>query len=76
MIGRVAILKRGDREIRMLCPDQDAALQWMKDNFQKDDEWLCIRNWDWRTLPRVIPPPVEVVNRRQIVATLRRLIFR
>jgi hypothetical protein len=48
MTGRVAILKRGDREIRMLCPDQDAALQWMKENWQRGDEFVEIRNWDWR----------------------------
>jgi len=48
MTGRVAILKRGDREIRMLCPDQDAAFQWIRENFQRDDEFVCIKNWDWR----------------------------
>jgi len=42
MTGRVAILKRGDREIRMLCPDQDAALQWMKENWQQGDEFVAI----------------------------------
>ncbi len=42
LTGRVAILKRGNQEIRRLCPDQDAALQWIKDNFQKGDEFVCI----------------------------------
>ena len=48
LTGRVAVLLRQGREIRMLCPDQKAALQWMKEHWQKDDEWVCIKNWDWR----------------------------
>lgn len=42
LTGRVAILKRNGQEIRMLCPDQDAALKWMEENWQRGDEWVAI----------------------------------
>ena len=42
MTGRVAVLLRQGQEIRMLCPDQDAALEWMKQNWQKDDEFVAV----------------------------------
>jgi hypothetical protein len=47
---RVAILLRNGQEIQQVCQDQDAALQWMKENWRAGDGWVCIENEDLNML--------------------------
>jgi len=51
---------RDGHEIQCSCADQDSALQWMKENWRVEDEWVCIENEDLNMLRlRIRQSPVR-----------------
>jgi hypothetical protein len=50
MMRRVAVLRRNGKDIQEVCEDQESAIQWMKENRQAGDEWVCIEDEDLNVL--------------------------